>query len=84
MRLGLDAVLALGAFGESRALCGVHSASAITEARSVAPTVVATLHSSPAFRGDMQAARVQLAALRDVPGPQACQPEAALIAMTPW
>ena len=75
------------AFGESRVVCGVHSASAVTEARGAGSALFATLLSSPAFQDDMQAARAQLAALRGSPNavaPKACAAEEALTARTPW
>jgi acid phosphatase (class A) len=76
------------AFGESRAVCGVHSASAVTEARTGAAALVAALHSSPAFRADMDAARAQLARVAapgaPAPAPETCRAESGLTARTPW
>ena len=77
------------AFGESRAVCGVHSASAVTEARSAAAALFAALQSNPAFQTDLASARAELAAPRDrapsaAPDAGQCQTEAALIARTPW
>lgn len=75
------------AFGESRAVCGVHSVSAITEARSAGSTLFAALQSDPAFQADMQAARAQLDRLRAAPtgpGLENCEAQAALTAKTPW
>ncbi|MBV8683765.1 MAG: phosphatase PAP2 family protein [Caulobacteraceae bacterium] len=72
------------AFGESRAVCGVHSASAVTEARTAASTLFAALQASPAFQEDLRAARMQLASLREAPEPNACRTEEALTARTPW
>lgn len=75
------------AFGESRAVCGVHSASAVTEARTAGSTLFAALQSSSAFQTDLAAARTELASLRASPAaprPQGCVAEAALIAKTPW
>lgn len=72
------------AFGESRAVCGVHSASAVTEARTAAATLFAALQASPAFQEDLRSARAQLAAIREEPEPSACRAEQALTARTPW
>jgi acid phosphatase (class A) len=72
------------AFGESRAVCGVHSASAVSEARTAAATLVAALHASPEFEGDLRAARAQLSTIRQAPAPGVCSAEQALTARTPW
>ncbi len=75
------------AYGESRAVCGVHSASAVDGARAAATTVVTALDGTAAFRSDIAAAREQIAALRASSGanrPSGCEAEAALIAKTPW
>jgi len=75
------------AFGESRAVCGVHSASAVEEARTAASTVVAALDADAAFQADLVKARAEMTALRASPGaarPQACEAEQALTAATPW
>lgn len=61
----VDAVLARGyAFGQSRVVCGVHWQSDVNAGRVVAAGVVARLHADPAFTADLQAARVELAAVR--------------------
>jgi acid phosphatase (class A) len=75
------------AFGESRAVCGVHSASAITEARTAGSTLFAALQSDAGFQADLAKARSELAALRAAPTaskPEGCAAEAALVAKTPW
>ena len=73
------------AFGESRAVCGVHTASAVAAGRDNGSTVVAALHGVPDFRADMEAARVELAALRAKAGPlEGCAAEAAVLAEAPW
>jgi acid phosphatase (class A) len=75
------------AFGESRAVCGVHSASAVTEARTAGAVLFAALEADSAFRNDLAAARSEMTALRASPAaekPEACEAEAALIAKTPW
>jgi len=73
--------------GESRVVCGVHSASAITEGRTAGSTLFAALQSDPGFQADMAKARTELASLSASPSaarPEACPAEAALIAKTPW
>lgn len=75
------------AFGESRVVCGVHSASAIGESRSAAATLFAALQADPGFQNDMAAARAELAALRRSshgPAPDVCAAETALTAKPPW
>lgn len=75
------------AYGESRAICGVHSASAVTEARTAGSSLVAALHGDPVFRADLEAARAEMAALRTAQvadKPERCDAEAALTAITPW
>lgn len=49
------------AFGESRMVCGVHNASSVAAGRTNAEILVAVLHTSPAFRADMETARTELA-----------------------
>ncbi len=75
------------AFGESRVVCGVHSASAVEAGRTNAAALVAALHGDAAFRADMDAARGEMAALREKNPQQrteACAAEAALTAKAPW
>jgi acid phosphatase (class A) len=72
------------AFGESRAVCGVHSASAVTEARTAGSALVAALHASPQFEGDLKTARAELATIRQAPAAGFCSAEQALTARTPW
>lgn len=47
-------------FAESRAVCGVHSASAVAGGETVAVTVMAALHGQAAFRADLDAARAEM------------------------
>ena len=69
------------AFGESRMVCGVHSASAVDAGFTNASAVVAALHGSPAFRADLEAATAELAAVRQSAAPaEGCEAEAAVIA----
>lgn len=73
------------AFGESRAVCGVHTASAVAAGRDNGAAVVAAVHGTPDFRADMDAARAELAALRAKAGPlEGCEAEAAILARAPW
>ena len=47
-------------FAESRAVCGVHTASAVAGGQTVASTLVAALHGQAAFRADLDAARAEM------------------------
>jgi acid phosphatase (class A) len=78
-----DAVLARGrAFGQSRVVCNVHWQSDTEEGRIVAAGVVARLHADAQFRADLDAARMELAALRKAGGApdRDCAAEAAILA----
>jgi acid phosphatase (class A) len=58
-----NAILARGrAFGESRNVCNVHWRSDVVEGRFIATATVAVLHSDPAFRADLAAAKSEVAA----------------------
>ena len=73
------------AFGESRAVCGVHNASSVAAGRTNAEVLVAVLHSSPAFRTDLEAARAELAdAVRTGQPATGCEAEATAMATPPW
>jgi acid phosphatase (class A) len=76
------------AFGESRVVCGVHTVSDIEEGRTNGSALVAVLHSDPAFRADMEAAKTALHAAMAAPhaAPDAgqCKVEADAEAHTPW
>ncbi len=73
------------AFGESRAVCGVHTASAVAAGRDNGAAVIAAAHGVPDFRADMEAARAELAELRAKAGPlEGCEAEAAVLAKAPW
>lgn len=69
------------AFGESRVVCGVHSASAVEAGRTNGGAMIATLHDDPQFRADMEGARSEIAALRaGTPAqPATCSAEAELV-----
>ena len=75
------------AYGESRVVCGVHTASAIEGGRTAASAVVAALHSSSAFQAALSAARVELTALRKKAAPitaASCATEGATLAIRPY
>jgi len=60
-----DAILARGrAFGESRNICNVHWHSDVVEGRFMGSAAVARLHADPAFRAEIEAAKVELEAVR--------------------
>jgi acid phosphatase (class A) len=82
-----DILVRARAFGESRLVCGVHNLSAVEAGRTNASAVVAALHGSADFRGDLDAARKEVAAARasgPAPDPTACAAEAALTAKSPY
>lgn len=56
-------------YGESRYICGSHSKSAVEAGFMSGAVLVSSLHASPAFRTDMDAARIELARLAAVPHP---------------
>lgn len=59
------AILARGrTYGDSRWICGSHSASAVEGGYLAASAILAAEHGVPAFRADMDAARAELAAYR--------------------
>ncbi|WP_411287632.1 acid phosphatase [Phenylobacterium sp.] len=75
------------AYGESRVVCGVHTAGAVTAGRTNGAAVLAGLHGDAQFRADLEAARAELAAVRassSAPVPAACATEAGLTARTPY
>ncbi len=64
-------------YGESRYICGAHSRSAVEAGYMAGSVLVAMLHTSPAFRRDMDAARAELASARGAaPNAGACSAEA--------
>lgn len=83
-----DILVRARSFGESRLVCGVHSLSAIEAGRTNGAAVVATLHGSPEFRRDLDAARAEIASLRKAGPPPgaggACQADAALAEKSPY
>lgn len=81
-----DALLQRGrAFGQSRVVCNVHWQSDVNEGRTIAAAVVARLHAEPHFRSDLDAAVVELAAVRARGGKPLhdCKAEAEALALFP-
>lgn len=71
------------AYGQSRLVCRVHNASAVDGGFLTSSATLAAVRASPAYRDDIAAARVELAALRadpKTPKPEGCEAEAALVA----
>ncbi|MGS0646771.1 acid phosphatase [Komagataeibacter melomenusus] len=64
-------------FGESRIICGVHWESDVQAGYMLGAAEIAALHGSSAFRADMDAARAELAALRNK-APMAATPSCSL------
>ena len=61
----INAILSRGlAFGESRLLRNVHWESDVVAGRTLGAGVVARLHADAAFREDLEAAKVEFAAIR--------------------
>jgi acid phosphatase (class A) len=61
----INAILSRGlAFGESRVVCNVHWESDVVAGRTLGAGVVARLHADAAFREDLEAAKVEFAAIR--------------------
>jgi acid phosphatase (class A) len=77
------AILARGrAFGQSRAVCGAHNASAVEAGWMTADATMAAVRTTPAFHADLAAARAEFAAARAAaPTPDAarCTAERALV-----
>lgn len=81
----LDAILARGqAFGESRVVCNYHWQRDVEMGRLMGTATVARLHSNPTFRADMEAARAEIAALREAGrhSEHDCEAEAAALALS--
>jgi acid phosphatase (class A) len=77
------AILARGrAFGQSRAVCGAHNASAVEAGWMTADATMAAVRTMPAFQNDLAAARAEFAAARraaPVPDTGRCTAERALV-----
>lgn len=81
-----DEILRRGrAFGQSRIVCNAHWFSDVNEGRTIAAAVVARLHSEPLFSSDLELARAELAALRELGAAplRDCRAEAAELALFP-
>jgi acid phosphatase (class A) len=81
-----DAILARGrAFGESRNVCNVHWHSDVIQGRFMGAGTVARLHADFTFRADVEAAKVELAAVRakDLKPTRDCNAEASAMALQP-
>ncbi|MET0309624.1 MAG: phosphatase PAP2 family protein [Sphingomonas sp.] len=75
------------AYGESRAVCGSHSASAVQAGWMAGTAMFAVLNGSPDFRRDLEAARSELASIGSgtpIPDPGQCKAEQAVLAERPW
>jgi acid phosphatase (class A) len=78
----MTSVLARGrSYGESRAICGAHSVSAIEAGQLNGAALAAALHAAPAFKVDLEMARAELTRLRQTgsqPAAKDCGTEATL------
>jgi len=75
--------------GESRVVCGVHNASAIEAGRIAATTMVAALHTSSAFRADLDAAKAELEKFRatspsSLSASDVCMDEVSTLSIRPY
>lgn len=81
-------ILARGrAFGESRAVCGAHSASAVQVGFMAGSVAAAMLHSRPEFRADLEVARAELARVRasaPAADPARCRAEREALSRPPY
>jgi len=72
-------------FGESRVVCGVHHVTAVEAGFMTAESVLSALHTVPAFRSDLDAAREEVSRLRSrKPSAEACAADAAALAERPY
>ena len=79
-----DQILRRGlAYGESRAVCGVHYPSDVEAGRIVGATIVTRLKADPAFQADFAKARIEFEAAR-VAATQAAPACPASLARQPW
>jgi len=73
------------AIGDSRVVCGVHNASAVSAARFLTGATVALVSATPEYQQDLAAAKAEIAALRAsahaTPAPPRCAEETALVNM---
>lgn len=74
-------------YGESRAICGSHSVSAVQAGYVAGSAMFAALNGTPAFQRDLDAARRELTSIgasAPRPDPAHCAAEAAALAVRPW
>jgi len=76
-----DVLARARAFGQSRVVCGVHNSSAVEAGWMTATVVFAAQNASAAFHADLEAARIELAALRAASKtkPEGCALEAEVL-----
>ena len=76
------------AYGESRVVCGVHTVSDVTQGQVNGSMLVARLHADATFKADLEAARLELAAVRArggaPPAARQCAVERDAMVRTPW
>lgn len=60
------------AFGDSRAICGVHWQSDVDAGRMLAAPLLARLHADPGFQSDLATARSEIEAARKLGPPERC------------
>jgi acid phosphatase (class A) len=73
------------AYGQSRVVCGVHWLSDVIEGRLMGAATVARLHADPVFQADLEAAKIELAAVRakGLKPTRDCRAEAEALALLP-
>ncbi len=74
-------------FGESRMVCGVHSANAVDAGRTLGTAIFSVLNAVPEFRTDLAGAREELATLMSKHRPAesaTCSTERQLISVSPF
>jgi acid phosphatase (class A) len=80
-----EILLRAQAFGESRAICGVHNLSAVEAGRLVSQSVVAALHANEFFRADLAAAHDELMNTQATsPAAETCALEAETVKLRPY
>jgi acid phosphatase (class A) len=81
-----NVILARGlAYGQSRVVCGVHWLSDVIEGRLMGAATVARLHADPVFQADLEAAKIELSAVRakELKPTRDCRAEAEALALLP-
>jgi acid phosphatase (class A) len=74
------------AYGQSRVVCGVHNSSAVEAGWMTATAIFAAQNASAAFHADLEAARIELAALRATSKtkPEGCALESEILSSNPY